>query len=170
MNFLKINLSEKRAEITAKGVELFDQIVNIPDEIRVDTTDKRTGIQIFMREVGTRNSVFISIYQPSENAQTFAVEKAVRSETLGHYSSQNSEDPYEMKFRGSVTVDFATDKYQASVSGLKGEEDVAVAVILLSLVVGLSVQYIIDKIVEKNGQLPNSFFDTRHYLNAILGL
>ncbi len=170
MSILKINLSEKRAEITAKGVELFDQIVSIPDEIRVDTTDKRTGIQIFMREVGTRNSVFISIHQPSENAQTFAVEKAVRSETLGHYSSQNSEDPYEMKFRGSVTVDFAADKYQASVSGLKGEEDVAVAVILLSLVVGLSVQYIIDKIVEKNGQLPDSFFDKRHYLNAILGL
>lgn len=169
MSFLKINLSEKRAEIISKATELFDKIVNVPEEIRPDTS-VRTGIQIFMREVGTRNSVFISIHQPSENAQTFSVEKAVRSETLGHYSSQNSEDPQLMKFRGSVTVDFATEKYQASVSGLKGEEDVAIAVIILSLVLGISVRNVIGKILANHGQLPECFFEKDHYLNAILGL
>ena len=153
-----------RAEIISKATELFEKIVNVPVEIRPDTS-VRTGIQIFMREVGTRNSVFISIHKPSENAQTFSVEKAVRSETLGHYSSQNSEDPYQMKFRGSVTIDFATEKYQSSVSGLQGDEDVAVAVILLSLIFGLSVQFVIKKIMDKKGQIPECFFEKGHYLN-----
>ena len=169
MSFTKINLSLMRAEIISKATELFEKIVNVPVEIRPDTS-VRTGIQIFMREVGTRNSVFISIHKPSENAQTFSVEKAVRSETLGHYSSQNSEDPYQMKFRGSVTIDFATEKYQSSVSGLQGDEDVAVAVILLSLIFGLSVQFVIKKIMDKKGQIPECFFEKGHYLNLMLGL
>ncbi len=169
MGYIKINLSEKREEIVTKATELFDKIVNLPEEIRPDTS-ARTGIQIFMREIGTRNSIFISIHEPSENAQTFSVEKAVRSETLGDYSSQNSEDPSQMKFRGSITVDFARDRYQSSVSGLKGEEDAAVGVIILSLALGISVKALIERVMAKNGQIPECFFEKDHYLNTILGL
>ena len=75
-------------------------------------------------------------HNPSEAAQFFAIEKAVRSETLGHSTSQNSEDYPKMKFPGSVTV----FNYQVSVSGLKVDEDVFIAVVILSKVLQQSIE------------------------------
>ncbi len=61
---------------------LFDDLIALPKDIRPDDKE-RTGVKILIREIGTRNIIFESIGKPSEASQFFAIEKAVRSETLG---------------------------------------------------------------------------------------
>lgn len=97
----QFNFSEKRELIQKLGKELFDRITNLPQEIRPD--DKpRTGIQIVARELETRNIVMESIYEPSEAARFFAVEKSVRTECYKHVTSRQSKNPENMKFAGNV--------------------------------------------------------------------
>ena len=139
-----------RLSLLAVAENLFQLITDLPSNIRPDEKE-RTGIKIFVREVGTRNLMLGSVGHPSEAAQFFATEKAVRSETLGHFSSQNSEDPGQMKFAGSVTVSFRGAKYQASVSGLKAEEDVFIAVSLLASLLNTHASNIVTNVVENHG-------------------
>lgn len=171
----EINISEKRELIQKLGKELFEQITNLTQEIRPD--DKpRTGIQIVAREEGTRNIVMISIYEPSEAARFFAVEKTVRTECNGHLTSQESEDPEFMQFAGNVNYvceDADLRIFHVSVSGLKAEEDVLIALIILSQIIEKPTDEVIKRIYElsmgrTNGILPNQLFDENHYLNTIL--
>lgn len=161
------NLFERREELITLATSMFDYFIKLPKEIRPDDKE-RTGIQIFLREVGTRNSIFASIHNPSENAQWFAVEKAVRSETLGDFSSQNSEDPEQMRFRGSLSVLFHHSIIQASTSGLTGDEDTAVSLRLLSCWTKIPPEFVIKHVIENEGQLPDCFFDRDHYLYTIV--
>jgi len=157
------DLIGRKAQFIELATKLFDEITKLPKEIRPDDKE-RTGIQIFLREVGTRNSVFASIYQPSEQAQSFSVEKPVRSETLGDFSSQNSEAPEFMKFRGSLTILFHKGRIQASCSGLTGDEDAAVSLRLLKFLTQLPTDFLIEHILRNGGMLPKCFFDRNHYL------
>jgi len=161
------DLVGRRAHFVAYATELFDKITHLPKEIRPDNKE-RTGIQIYLREVGTRNSVFASIYEPSEQAQIFSVEKAIRSETLGDYSSQNSEDPDYMKFRGSLSILFNKSRIQASCSGLSGDEDTAISLLLLSFLTQLSVDSLIKHVLVQGGMIPECFFDRNHYLYKLI--
>lgn len=161
------DLIGRRAQLVALATELFDYLTGLPKEIRPDDKE-RTGIQIFLREVGTRNSVFASIYQPSEQAQSFSAEKAVRSETLGDFSSQNSEDPKKMKFRGSLSILFHGSIFQSSTSGLTGDEDSVISLRNLSLFTGLPSDFIIGHIIRNNGEVPDCFSDKNHYLYDLI--
>jgi hypothetical protein len=146
----------------------FDKIVELPKEIRSDDKE-RTGIKYLIREIGTRNLILDSVGKPSEAAQFFAIEKAVRSETLGHATSQNSADPDKMKFPGSVTMNYLNKTFlQCSVSGLKGEEDVFVAVVLLANAFKVPVSYVIEMVELSGGELPWQFKKEGHYLYDLL--
>jgi hypothetical protein len=170
-----INLSEKKELIQNLGKELFDRITNLPQEIRSDEK-ARTGIQIVAREEGTRNIVMVSIYEPSEAARFFAVEKTVRTECKEQLTSQDSEDPEFMQFAGSIIYicEDSDERFHTSVSGLKAEEDVLVSIIILSRIIEKSSKEIIKKIKDWKmgrisvGNLPNQLFDENHYLNTIL--
>lgn len=94
----------------------FNEIMKLPDDIRNDTKE-RTGISVYIRQPGTnkRNSIHFSVRQPSQDAQDFAVEKAVRFYVLGHFSSQNSADERKLHFPGSLTLEIEGELIQVSV-------------------------------------------------------
>lgn len=158
-----INLNEKRGGIIAVGYKYYDQIMSLTGKFRNDEKP-RTGIQIFVREPGTRNLMIASIYKPSEAAQFFAIEKAVRSRVKLDWSSQNSEDPDAMEFRGSVMAEFNGITLQASVSGLTADEDTNIAVRILAYLFKVEPRAIIDDIINHDGELPYFFTENGHYL------
>ena len=160
-------IPERRGAIISLATELFDDIIDIPSR---DDDKTRHGIQILVREVGNEkeNSIFESIYEPSEHAKFFAAEKAVRSAIYDDYTSQNSADTDLMQYAGCVMVTMNGSKYQASVSGLKSEEDVFIAVYLLAYVLDLTVHYVLSHIRENRGILPNEFSDGEHYLHKMI--
>jgi len=174
----EINLSEKRELIQKLGKELFDRITKIPTEVRTD--DKpRTGIQIIARELRTRNIVMESIYEPSEAARFFAVEKTVRTECFCDKTSQESQISEQMRFAGNVSIYYYDTELEihVSVSGLKAEEDVLIAIIILSRVIEKTVDEVIDhykKYAKSRNKysiskyLPDQLFDENNYLNAVL--
>jgi hypothetical protein len=163
----KINLGLIRGMLISEAYKRYDEIMNLPSDERKEEK-VRTGIQIFIREPGTRNALYASIYHPSEAAQTFAVEKAVRSYTLGHFASQNSENPEKMQFRGSLTVNINGVLMQASVSGLDADEDVYEAANLLAKIFAMTPLEILNHVVENDGQIPATFKQKNHYLRKLL--
>lgn len=165
---MKPNFAAHWEPIAVLANSLFNEITNLSKEIRPDDKE-RTGVQIMIREIGTRNLMFQSIQKPSEAAQFFSVEKAVRSATLGHAASQNSEDPDKMQFAGSVTITLPDGtQYQASISGLKAPEDVGIAIVLLSYAVQWSVAAVIQNIKDHNGMLPDFLSDQKHYMRKVM--
>ena len=162
------SLVEQRIQIISLAASLFNKITSLPKEVRADDKERK-GIQIFMRRIGTRDLIFASVYEPSEAAQFFSVEKAVRSEILEDYASQNSENPNQMRFAGSITVDcFEDASIQSSVSGLKPEEDVLISIVLMAFVLNEPVHYVVQSLLVYGGKLPECFFEEGHYLNKIL--
>jgi len=160
-------LNEFRGRLIARAYQCFDEITGLGPKVRMDETP-RTGIRIYVTESQTRNSVFTFIYRSSENAQSFAVEKAVSSFTRGEFASQNSENPEKMEFCGSLTVNFDGIIIQASTSGLQGSEDVYVSANLLSEAFSVTVKEILANVVAHGGMLPEEFFDSNHYLCHLL--
>ena len=158
-----IELSEKKGLLIGHSLKIFDGIVGLPTNIRPDEKE-RTGIQVLVRVPGTRNLVFFSVGSPSEFAQFFAAEKAVRSDLFGHTSSETSQDWDEMRFPGSVTVKTDDAFYQASVSGLKAEEDVFIAIKLLSLILKETFFDVYENIAKLGGELPECLIEEGHYL------
>lgn len=145
----------------------FERIINLPAEVRRDTKT-RTGIQILIKEVDTKNLICFPVNFPSEQAQHFVHEKAIRSEFWNHSASQNSENPELFQYRGSVTVCINGKRIQSSTSGLMGDEDVFISIVNLAHVTGLSVKEVIKNIKTNDGLLPSSFNDKKHYLHQML--
>ncbi len=173
-----IIIEDKRALIQQLGTELFEKIINLPSDIRFDEKP-RTGIQIVARETATRNLVMVSIKEPSEAARFFAVEKTVRTESLCHATSGDSQNPDAMQYAGCVIYlpkEEGMFPYHVSVSGLKAEEDVAIALIILSRIIDKSVSEVTENIMmagegmfnEDLGTLPEEIFDKQHYLYKLL--
>ena len=157
------DLNKETFKLVMVATNLFNEIISLPPSIRKDEKE-RTGIQVFIREPGTRNLVFFSVESPSAAAMTFSVEKAIRSYLHGDSSSENSADPDRMEFQGSVTVDIDGVKLQASVSGLFGEEDTLVAVKVLAYIFDVTSLEICKNIMEHDGKLPIRFFTEGDYL------
>jgi hypothetical protein len=161
------NLISFHPKMLALANALYSEIIALPREVRLDDKE-RTGIAIFMREIGTRDLITGSVANPSEAAKVFAVEKAVRSAVLEHYSSQNSADPEKLQYPGSLTIDLDGLKIQASISGLQSDEDAVASLILLAHYSGWSVKACIDHIQERKGELPVVIFEPEHYLRKVL--
>jgi hypothetical protein len=163
MNSPAFSLLERKKKLIDCATKAFAHFVGLPKDVRPDDKE-RTGIQVLVREPGTRNLVYFSVGQPSEAAMFFAVEKAVRAETLMHPTSQQSEKADVMKFRGSVRFTADGKTYQASVSGLMADEDVAVAVKILSFLFGKSSRNVCGGIINDGGFLPDRFVVSGNYL------
>lgn len=143
--------------------ELYNNFITLPKDVR-DDEKMRTGIKILIREIGTSNVILESIGIPSEAAQFYAIEKAVRSETLGHAASQNSANPEKKKFAGSITV----FNHQVSVSGLKADEDVFISIAVMAKILGENIEFVISEIESKGGLLPEWCFNRNLYHWSVL--
>lgn len=161
------DLKSKRQEITAVATEMFEKFVNMPRDVRPDDKE-RTGIQVLVWQPGTRNLVLVTVREPSEAARFFAIEKAVRSETNGHYSSENSAEPKQMMFAGSITLQLndipgfeeLSDEVvlAVSTSGLKAEEDVVVSASIQSKLTGLTFEEVCQEVDNNDGDLPDWYY------------
>lgn len=165
----KINLLEMRDSLISSANRLFEEIMKVPQEIREDSK-QRTGIMVLVKEARTRNLILFKVHEPSEAAQFFVVEKAVRSAVLRQPTSQNSEDEDCFEFAGSITVTPEVGiHYQVSVSGAQTHEDVAIAVALMAEVLDWKVSSVLFNIKAKGGLLPSFFQNYSHYLQPIIG-
>lgn len=166
---MKIDLDQRRYQITLAASKAVQEILDVPPHIRNDEK-QRTGIQVLVREPDTRNLVFLSIGKPSEAAQFFAVEKAVRSHLHGHMASANSEDTLKMQYSGSVTCELSDDGtlLQASVSGMKAEEDVTIAIFVLASILEVPPINICALIRARGGELPECLRNPEHYLHKLI--
>jgi hypothetical protein len=164
----KIDLIQKKSLIISTATDCFYRITGLPQEVRKDDKE-RTGIQVLVREPNTRNLVFISVGTPSEAAMFFAAEKAVRSNINGDNASENSANPDRMEFAGSVTCySYEGTEVQASVSGLKAEEDVTVGIMVLSSILEMTPKEVCRGVSVNGGRLPEAFSIKNHYLYPIV--
>lgn len=169
-----IDLATKKMQVIETAQRYFHYITSLPLDIRPVAPDAkiRTGLRVFLREPepvgGQRNQIAVSAFLPSVDAEIFAIEKAVRSWTLGDYSSQNSADPEKLRFAGCVTVKFRDQIIQCSCSGLSEKEDAGGAVIILADLLQAPPINICDNVRGHDGLLPEEFFDRYHYLNWII--
>lgn len=161
-------LFEKRQHLLPFWVDkFFEKLISLPSDIRPDVKE-RTGVAALLREVNTRNIIYFLVKEPSQAAQFFVAEKAVRSQILGHTSSMNSQNPDEYKFAGSVTIKLKGIEYQASCSGLKSEEDVFFSIFMLSLLFRIQKGWIIKHIKENGGVMPDFESEEFKYLQGSL--
>lgn len=159
-----MNLEEKKERVHKTATFWFEQLLKLPNDIRNDDKE-RTGIQVFAWEPGTRNFIYFPVGNPSEAAQIFSVEKAVRSYVLGDASSQNSQDIAKLRFPGSVTIIINGITIIVSVSGLQSHEDVFIAIQILAGIFNKTTASICLSIVEQEGELPRF---THWYENQLL--
>ena len=173
----KTNLLSKQKELEALGKLLFRRITTISRDIRDDK--KRTGIRIIARVLRTDNRISIPVYTPSANADFYAVEKTVRTEEHSHITSQDSEAPQFFQFRGCVSYycEETDEDIHVSVSGLMSNEDVAVALILMAILLDISLDKVMTYIQDEHdlmrngetvGLLPEELFQEGHYLKVLL--
>ena len=161
-----IKLETRKGELISLAEKLFHDITTLPKDVRSDTKI-RTGIQVLIREINTKNLIFFSAGKPTDQAMFFSAEKAVRSAMLGHFASENSQKPFEMQFAGSITIEYEGALLQVSCSGLLADEDVASGIIILSRITGLSVYSVMELVQRGGGVLPNVITSTKesyHYL------
>lgn len=172
----RIDLNSRRQEIIALAEQLFNEITSLPPEIRPDEKP-RTGIAVLVIDPNDQNNMlYFTIGEPSERARYLAVKKAVSSFIYSDVSSKNKENPLYLDFPGSLTFidegvgDFDIWTCQASVSGLKGEEDVAISTMILADIFQLTPRDVLINIKKNFGQLPKEFSQEGHYLRKILKL
>lgn len=165
----KINVESKSRAITYLGNKLFVYITTLPKDIRPDKT-QRTGVQLFMRVLGTRNQSSVSVKKPSKDAKIFAIEKSVRTETHAHKTSLDSEDVENMKFGGCIGFYIGDEEFHVSCSGLTAQEDTVISIIILSQIAGVFINDILDEIIRDGGKLPDEIFQEGHYLKELLDM
>lgn len=161
---MQINLQEKRPELVDAAEGYFHVITNM---VRED--DKvRTGIQVVIRDLeDLNNMVCFPVGKPPDRSVHLASEKGTRALLKGHKTSYESRDPEKMQYGGSVQVTINGKTFQASVSGLKEEEDIAVATMLLSCVLDSNSTKIYEEVVASGGIMPE-FTGKFCYLQQLL--
>lgn len=169
---MTIDLKKKRKFIAELGLELFDYLTGLSEDIRTDN-EERTGIQIFGKVAGTKNIVTVAVRDPSEETRIYAIEQAVRTECFMHKTSQDSEDIGRNQLAGSVSMyfdgkDIDGEDIHLSVCGLKPEENVVLAIILLAKILEVSIDEVIYDIQQDNGTLPDEIFQKDHYLKKLI--
>jgi hypothetical protein len=164
---MNINVESHRRAIVYLGNKLFTYVTTLPKDIRPDKKH-RTGIEILVRILGTRNQISFSIKKPSKDAKFFAIEKSVRSESHAHKTSLDSEEVKYMRFGGCVSLSLEDEVLHVSTSGLTAEEDTVISIIILAKISGVSIDEILDEIKRDGGKLPDELFKEGHYLDDLL--
>lgn len=159
----EISLQAERAEILAVARSWFNRIMALPTDVRADVK-QRTGIQVLVHNLDTRELINASIGEPSERAVFYAAEKAVRSELYEEKTSEDSADPELCRYPGSVTFSYHKVSIQASISELKSEEEVLIAVMILSYIFQYPPASICAQLISENSELPDAAFDEDNYL------
>ena len=164
-----INLNEKKENIEIIATKLFEKFTGTSGNIRLDQKE-RTGIQVLVWQVNTKNFVMVPVKKPSVATQFFAIEKAVRAEVESDYTSQDSADLELMKYAGSISIPMnevpGFEKLDddvlltASTSGLKAEEDVAISIAVLAEITGLFFREICELVLfySRRQSLPDWYF------------
>lgn len=164
------HLEEKEKLVLDLGNEIFDYLTGLPQAIRPDP-EGRVGIWILLRILGTRELLDVIVKNPLPFARFLAAEKSARTEVHAHKTSQDSEDIPNLKFAGCVGfyLEQTCEELHVSISGFKGgPEDAAVAIIITSRVVGVSIDDVIEDIKKDGGTLPDEIFQQGHFLNSLL--
>ena len=161
IDFLKL-----RSELASTATFWFNIITDLPQGVREDKI--RTGVQVVIGDMESRNFVDFPIYKPSDQGVHFVSEKITRMNVVGHFSSGNSADEAKMRFPGAIAIIVNGIKYSAGASGLKSEEDVFLAIMMLSQALEMSPREICSNIREHGGKLPECFSDEKHYLYAFV--
>lgn len=166
---VRIDFQAKKPELISIGIGWFQIINQLPARIRYDTKF-RTGLRCEVGDMEDRNRNFavFSILKPSEYALHFAAEKVTRMNLLGGFSSQNSADETKSRFPGAVAVMINGIKYSSTTSGLYSEEDTFISVMNLSCSLQMSPRAICNNIIKYDGELPDCFFDPKHYLYKVV--
>lgn len=164
-----LDVVSKKSELQNLAKDIFDYLVGLPQDVRPDEKP-RTGIQVLLRETDYRSDELINfpVYNPSDRAQYFAVEKSLRTEAYGDATSQNTENEKEKKFRGCITVSLEDYVLHSSVSGLYGSEDVAIAIILAARATNSSIDNVLRNIMRRDGKLPRELSQHGHYLYELM--
>jgi len=173
-----INLKEKQPALKALAERYFNRIMRESQETRGDEKhDQRTGIQVLLKFLQTRDMINFPVYSPSPEAQHFASHKSGITEVNNVITSQDVENVKIFWFRGCISFRFPDGiVIHCSLSGLLGSEDVAGAIILMAEAKGTNVDIIINNIIDRRrfwhfgrkGKLPNEIFNPNHYLGKIL--
>jgi len=162
-------LKDRKEELTAVAREFFTKIMALSNEVRQD--DKtRTGIAVFVWKQFTADLINIEIGEASDPAKFFVHEKAVRSSLNGELSSRDSADAENFRFPGSITM---TDKngntWVVSISGIKGSEDEAGSILVMSKVAKCTIQEVLENLDSVHSILPDFASDGDHYLSKVIG-
>lgn len=161
-----IDLQDKRVELENLATKIFKEIVGLANYIRNDNKT-RTGIKVLVWEANTRNLLLFSVGDPSEAAQVFVVEKAVRAAVDHDYSSGNTANSEKMQFAGCVGLEVNGQFLQVSVSGLQEKEDVTIAIILLANLINEN-PWKTYKIIQVTAVVPDFLKIENDYLGQII--
>lgn len=167
---IEVNLAEKREELSALAHELFQKITGLDPTIRKDVKERK-GIQVVCCVPGTRNLIVIPVGQPTETAQFFSIEKAVRTDLSDDMTSDESANEKLCQFIGAVAYDGEKEEHEelyviVSTSGLLGIEDSAISCILQGKIWGIPPREVIEKL--RDIRLSSELFQPGHYLYEII--
>lgn len=123
------NLESRREGLKNLATEVFNKITYYPQEIRGNSKES-SGIQFVARVIGSRNILIERVKNPSPAAEFFSVEKGVRTQIQGHYTSGESRNIEEFFFDGSISKKYGEEELWVSTSGLTGAEDFVCSAIL----------------------------------------
>ena len=164
---MNVNVKKQSRLISEIGYRLFDHITYLSEDIRQEK-ESSTGIYILVRQVGKANRVMVSIKQPSDDSLYCAIANSVKTECFGQKTSQDSETNELMEFAGCISCYHGNEEYHVSVFGLKPEENVVVAIAIMSRMLKTSIQRVTAEITGDGGLLPAGIFNEESYLHAIL--
>jgi len=157
---MKINLSKQKDRAISLGEELFNKITKFPGR----SDQERTGVQLLISEIGTKNLLLVPIYSPSDEDSSWMIELAKMSEDLSNFSSENTV----LSNAGNVIVIIGNSMYLTSSLGLKPEDNVFFAIRMLSYLQEISVKWTIENSKANGSKLPKQFDDKGHYLYKLI--
>lgn len=142
MEDIDFNTLQERVISILNG--LFDIITSLPEEARNDSQE-RTGITLFIGRENGNSGIYYSSFKRKDIVEDILLTK-------------------------KVTVSFENGKkYYCSVYGLKEEENIFIAIVLLSYSLKRPIKgFIIKNIQDNGGYIPNCFFEDGHYLKKLM--
>ncbi|MDR0860516.1 MAG: hypothetical protein LBO09_06155 [Candidatus Peribacteria bacterium] len=169
-NGIERPLSEKREEIQILAEELFKKIIGLDPKVRIDTKERK-GVQVFCCVPGSRNLLILRVGEPSEAAQFFSIEKAVRTDLSDDMTSDESAEEKLCRFPGAVAFNGSKEENPdlwviVSTSGLLGAEDSVISCIIQGKIWGISPREIIADL--RGFRLSEGITQEGHYLNALI--
>lgn len=149
--------------IEAIASDAYHLIYMTPDKMRPKGAEKN-GVVVLVRYPDDDQKIIFGVRYPGDESYFYAIEQAIRMETLGHSSSVNSVDFRKGKRAGCLAIKKQGKTVQVSVHGLEPAENVHLAATILAFVAEISPAQVCREVRENGGELPEEFFIEKHYL------